>query len=402
MKKGKNKKKRKRIKCPFFIMLTCSVVIAMVCSKELGIRSVYKDLMELTEQRMGKEGEDETVNPEELPEIKIDLAAKKSEEHTGKNKKQTFEEALDICPANATETEKNTENDMENAGILQDEEKTELNQDIINNTCNNAKDEIETTEIQESENDLQRENEIGITEYEYYTPIETDSRYYSDAGKTAMTTEYPYESVDGSYFDDAAFIGDSRTVGISDYAGIDNADFYCESSMTIFKVLEDKGVTYQKTGKKVDLKKVLAEKKYGKIYLMLGINELGYGNTQMYFEKYKSTLESIRGWQPDAIVYIMANLHISEEKNNMDTEFNNVNINDKNAAIASLADGETVFYLDCNPVFTDENGFLKADLTFDGVHLYAQHYDVWREFLMEHAVVKEEEDGTESGTGNKN
>ena len=86
----------------------------------------------------------------------------------------------------------------------------------------------------------------------------------------------------------------------------------------------------------------------------------------------------------------------------MDTEFNNVNINDKNAAIASLADGETVFYLDCNPVFTDENGFLKADLTFDGVHLYAQHYDVWREFLMEHAVVKEEEDGTESGAGNKN
>lgn len=402
MKKGKNKKKRKRVKCPFFIMLTGSVVIAMVGSKELGISSIYEDLMELTEQRMEKEGEDKAINPEEPPEIKIDLAAKKSEEHTEENKKKTIEEALDICPTNVEEAGKSNKNDMENAGNLQDGEKTELNQDIINNTCNNTGDDNETSKIQDSENARQEENRVGITEYEYYTPIETDSRYYTDAGKTAMTTEYPYESVDGSYFDDAAFIGDSRTVGISDYAGIDNADFYCESSMTIFKVLEDKGVTYQKTGKKVDLKKVLAEKKYGKIYLMLGINELGYGNTQMYFEKYKSTLESIRGWQPDAIVYIMANLHISEEKNNMDTEFNNVNINDKNAAIASLADGETVFYLDCNPVFTDENGFLKADLTFDGVHLYAQHYDVWREFLMEHAVVKDEEDGTESGAGNKN
>ena len=402
MKKGKNEKKGKRVRCPFFIMLTCSVAIAMVCSKELGIRSVYQDIMELTRQGAGQEGVTTSINPEEFTEIRLEPADKENGEQIKKTKKQTVEEALDICPAGAPETGKSTENDMENAGNLQDEEKTWLNQDIINNTCNDGENGYKTAEIKDSESEGQKEKQAGITEYVYYTPIETDSRYYSDAGKTAMATEYPYESVDESYFDDAAFIGDSRTVGISDYAGIDNADFYCESSMTIFKVLEDKGVTYQKTGKKIDLKKVLTEKKYGKIYLMLGINELGYGNTQMYYEKYKSALESIRGWQPDAIVYIMANLHISEEKNNMDTEFNNVNINDKNAAIASLADGETVFYLDCNPVFTDDNGFLKADLTFDGVHLYAQHYDVWREFLMEHAVVKEEEDGTESGAGDKN
>ena len=73
---------------------------------------------------------------------------------------------------------------------------------------------------------------------------------------------------------------------------------------------------------------------------------------------------------------------------------NNVNINDKNAAAASLADGTNIFYLDSNPMFTDEEGFLKADLTFDGVHLYANNYEAWKEFFMEHGVVKNDEGST--------
>ena len=225
----------------------------------------------------------------------------------------------------------------------------------------------------------------GITNFVFYEPTPTDSRYYEDAGKVALTTEYPYAKANISYFDDAAFLGDSRTLGISDYAGLDAADFYCDSGMTIFKILEEE-VTYQKTGSKVLMPEVLQNKKYGKIYIMLGMNELGYGNTEMYLEQYRQVLIQIREWQPEAIIYIMANLHVSEEKNNMETEFNNMNINSKNAASAELANGTDVFYLDVNPVFTDEEGYLNAELTFDGVHLYAKHYDAWREFLLEHAV----------------
>ena len=238
---------------------------------------------------------------------------------------------------------------------------------------------------------------IGTTEFVSYEPVETDSPYYSDAGKVALTTAYPYTKENISYFNDAAFLGDSRTLGISAYAGLDGADFYCDSGMTIFKILDPEGATYRKTGRKEDLSRVLQEKRYGKIYIMLGMNELGYGNTAMYLDKYREVVEQIREWQPDAVIYIMANLHVSKEKNNTETEFNNININDKNAAAASLANGKDIFYLDANPLFTDENGFLDAELTFDGVHLYAQHYDRWREFLMEHGV---ENKAAQKGSGN--
>jgi lysophospholipase L1-like esterase len=122
---------------------------------------------------------------------------------------------------------------------------------------------------------------------------------------------------------------------------------------------------------------------------MLGMNDVGYGNTDSYLDNYRNVVEQIEEWQPGVIIYIMANLHISREKNNPDTEFNNININDKNAAAAELANGRDVFYLDCNPLFTDEDGFLKEDLTFDGVHLYAQCYDTWKQFLLEHCVEAE-------------
>lgn len=243
------------------------------------------------------------------------------------------------------------------------------------------------------------EEVVGQTLFVEYPPVETDSIYYEDVGKTALTTEYPYTKVGEDYFEDAAFLGDSRTMGISDYAGL-SADFYCENGMTIYKLLGEKGVTWQKTGEKVNMNEVLQQKKYGKIYIMLGMNELGYGDTEYFREHYEAVLAQIREWQPQAVIFLMANLHVSQEKNNLETEFNNININAKNAAVASLADGIDVFYLDSNPYFTDENGLLKSELTFDGVHLYADNYAEWKNFLMEHGVVREtaeETDGYHDG-----
>lgn len=228
----------------------------------------------------------------------------------------------------------------------------------------------------------------GQTLFTTYTPVETDSIYYSDAGKVALTTDYPYTAVEEGYFDDAVFFGDSRTLGISDYSGL-NADFFCENGMTIYKLLDGKGVVCQETGQKMDLNQVLQEKQYGKIYIMLGMNELGYRDTAYFLEQYGIVLEQLRQWQPEAVIYIQANLHVSREKNNVNTEFNNININDKNAAIATLADGKAVFYLDINPLFTDNEGYLREDLTFDGVHLHADGYIAWKNFLMEHAVARE-------------
>lgn len=358
MKKNKPKKDKKinvfteiAYNCPFLIAVAFTSLIVMIFSDEIGIKAAASETRTTVQQAMGMNvfGEDS------LSEPVIESV---------RNVSETVENL-----------EENDIEQMENEGKSKEE----------SNEIENKNKQQNVDEIDES---TENSEEIvkGITKFEFYEPQEIDSPYYSDAGKIALTTEYPYVNENISYFNDAAFLGDSRTLGISDYAGFDEADFYCDSGMMIFKLLEPEGVTYQKTGGKVDLSQVLQQKQYGKIYIMLGMNELGYGNTEMYLDQYRKVVEQIREWQPDAVIYIMANLHVSREKNNLASEFNNININDKNAAAASLANGTDIFYLDANPVFTDSEGFLDSELTFDGVHMYAQHYDKWREFLMEHAV----------------
>lgn len=365
--KGEKKKRKKKDKlnrrekinvfaemlynCPYLITVVFTSLILMIFSDEIGIKAIASEVRPTLQQTtvMDVSGEDLLSEPVAEPVRNISETMEKMEEN------------------NLEEVENEGKRKNENDEIK--DEKEQENEDKNAENADNSEEIIK-----------------GITKFEFYEPQEIDSPYYSDAGKIAYTTEYPYVNENIGYFNDAAFLGDSRTLGISDYAGFDEADFYCDSGMMIFKLLEPEGVTYQKTGSKVDLSQVLQQKQYGKIYIMLGMNELGYGNTEMYLNKYREVVEQIREWQPDAVIYIMANLHVSREKNNLASEFNNININDKNAAAASLANGTDIFYLDANPVFTDSEGFLDSELTFDGVHMYAQHYDKWREFLMEHAV----------------
>lgn len=239
----------------------------------------------------------------------------------------------------------------------------------------------------EEQNEAEQE-EVGVTRFKEYKKQKTDSRYYSDPGKTALTTEFSYQKVDKSYFDDAVFIGDSRTVGMQDYSGLDNAQFFAKTGMNVYDILEDKFIADPKTGEEVSVAHMLKTYQYGKIYFMVGINELGTGNTGTFQKAYARVLQKFHKWQPDAVIYIQGIIPVSKVKASEDEIFNNININDKNVAIAQLADGKNIFYLDVSKKLTDKGGYLKADYTFDEVHMYAQYYELWTNFLMKHAVVR--------------
>lgn len=224
--------------------------------------------------------------------------------------------------------------------------------------------------------------------YVVYEPIETSSYYYSDPGKIALDTVADYVTVDDSYYDDACFIGDSRMVGIFDYAGWDKADFYCDNGYCIFNYKGGKSVICQNNNKKYKLDEAMEAKKYGKIYIMLGTNDCGYGTTADFKASFSDMIEEIKENQPGAVIFLISNLRISEKAESTDTTgvYKNVNINDKNVAISELADGETVFYIDCNPPFVDERGYLIEEYTFDGFHLYAKQYVEMAELLKKHGI----------------
>ena len=216
------------------------------------------------------------------------------------------------------------------------------------------------------------------TEEEYLNHISAD--IYGDVGILKAAT-YDFVTVDESYFDDALFIGDSRTVGLRDYTDLsEHADFYCETSLTIYKVMEE---NFKGLG---TIEEALGAKDYGKIYIMVGINELGRGTTEDFMAKYTEVVDRLHELEPEAKIIIQGIMRVSGEKSESDAIFNNSNINARNRAIATLADNETIFYIDVNEVGCDEEGNLNGDYTFDQIHLLGVYDDLWKQFLLSHGI----------------
>ena len=205
---------------------------------------------------------------------------------------------------------------------------------------------------------------------------ETENSSEVSTSKTDNITSKPNTN---TYMGDALFIGDSRTVGLMEYSGIDGADYFCTVGMSVYNI-HKKPVSVPNVGK-VTLTELLNGKKYGKIYIMLGVNEVGYKFSSTA-EKYSELIEFIKDKQPNAVIFIQANLHVSKSRSDSDKVVNNVTINGINTELSKLADGKSIFYLDANILFDDEAGGLSADKSEDGTHLYAKYYREWGEWII--------------------
>lgn len=216
------------------------------------------------------------------------------------------------------------------------------------------------------------------------------------SGETAAVTTEPLaeqysasETVEDEYFHDALFIGNSRTVGLSMFGSMpDEATFYATVGMNIYDLMDSSAQIPPEEGPEQSFQSLLAEKQFGKIYIMLGINDLGTGTSESFAEYYKGIVDQIHQMQPDAVIYIQSIINISASRDAQGDAINNANINEKNALLKELANDEYIFYLDINEVLIDGNGCLNADYTSDGIHLGGSSLPIWEDYLYTHAVVK--------------
>lgn len=207
------------------------------------------------------------------------------------------------------------------------------------------------------------------------------------AASEDTANEVVYETVEDSYFEDALFIGDSRTVGMYEYGGLeDTADFYAAKGLTVYRLFDTPVVEVPGQKKKATIEEMLSEKQFAKIYLMVGINEMGTGTADTFLEAYGEAVERLKELQPDAIIYLQGIIKVTKERSEKGDYIYNEGIEIRNEGLARLADNESVFYLDVNPLICDETGGMNSSYTFDGVHLKAQYIPIWKDFLKSHAV----------------
>ena len=85
------------------------------------------------------------------------------------------------------------------------------------------------------------EEQISATESTEPAAEGTESMAETETvAETEQEEVRSFHAVDAGYFSDAVFIGDSRTVGLHDYGGLDDSTFYATVGMNVYNLLTEK------------------------------------------------------------------------------------------------------------------------------------------------------------------
>lgn len=193
------------------------------------------------------------------------------------------------------------------------------------------------------------------------------------------------EAVEDTYFQDVVFLGDSRTEGFSLYSGLKEGKYFYSVGATVESVFS-KNVWTMADGSKVPLLDAVAKEPCSKIYVMLGVNELGWVKVETFQNQYAKVIDRLREDHPDAQIVLQSILPVSAKQDAKKTYVNNARIQTYNEAIMALAEEKDCAYVNVAEAVTGEDGCLRPELTFDGVHLNTQGCRIWLDYLRTHSV----------------
>ena len=235
----------------------------------------------------------------------------------------------------------------------------QINDNLINNTVN------------EESNNTVNENEINEDKTDKNTIKEDDS---NDTDST--TSNNKKVSFDSS----AAFIGDSRTQGFIMYNGLKSVQDYSYIGLMVDTAVTKKFVKTS-NGQKITLLEDMANRNIKSVYIMLGVNELGWVYPQVFKKKYEDLIDEIRKVKPNCKIYVQSIIPMTKTKSDNDKIFNNSNVAKFNKLIQEVAKEKNVTYLDVKSALVDGNGNLPEEASTDGIHVDKEYCKKWLNYL---------------------
>lgn len=178
--------------------------------------------------------------------------------------------------------------------------------------------------------------------------------------------------VDNSFFDDAVFIGDSRTEGFMIYEDV-NATSYTHKGLMVDTIFTSPVITQD--GEKITVMEALKNTSFNKVYIMLGINETGWQSSYFFIQKYGEIIDEIKKINPDAIIYVESILPVSEKVSMNHSYIKKAKIDEYNVLIKEMVKEKGVYYLDISSAVANEAGYLPEDAATDGIHLNKKYCD---------------------------
>lgn len=230
------------------------------------------------------------------------------------------------------------------------------------------------------------------------TQEETTEKAAEASASEESPVTYEYTQVDDSYFNDAVFIGDSISYGFELYVTekrangetvLGEAQFLTSGSLSYGNSLwdvSDESVHPTYNGEKMKLEDAIAQIKPGKIFILLGTNDVALYGVEQTIANADTEISGMLEASPGAEIFIMSTTpKYSPAESDVDGALNNADIDALNVAMRQFAVEKGYNFMNIAPLFKDETGGLAADYCSDkegmGIHFTSAAYDIWLNFL---------------------
>jgi len=144
----------------------------------------------------------------------------------------------------------------------------------------------------------------------------------------------------------------------------------------------NRGIAGDMTGGMLLRLEEITQHQPSKIFLMIGINDLGVRSKDEILKNYEAIVKFISEKTPSTQLYLQSILPTNNSlrksgKSNSDIVFLNEKINE-------IAQKMDLKYINLHPLFLDNNGALDERFTQDGIHLDEAGYQVWKKELKKY------------------
>lgn len=248
---------------------------------------------------------------------------------------------------------------------------------IIGNKVSNSKDVINNNVYENVE-----KNEIFVNDSLSTTNnIEKEENSIKSSEiKDLNNVNMNKDKKDVKFDDKVAFIGDSRTQGLIMYTGLTKINDYSYIGLMVDTAIKKEFVKTS-DGKKVTLLEDMKNKDIDTVYIMLGVNELGWAYPEVFKLKYKELIEKIREIKPNVNIYVQSIIPVTKEIDSTNKYINNNRIRKYNDLIKELANELDVKYLDVASALVNDEGYLPSQASTDGIHVDRDYCLKWLEYL---------------------
>ena len=259
-----------------------------------------------------------------------------------------------------------------------------------------------TSDTQGTTEEVTQATEEQTTEATSEEVTETQEETTEKAEEASASEEspvtYEYTQVDDSYFNDAVFICDSISYGFELYVTekhangetvLGEAQFLTSGSLSYGNSLwdvSDESVHPTYNGEKMKLEDAIAQIKPGKIFILLGTNDVALYGVEQTIANADTEISRMLEASPGAEIFIMSTTpKYSPAESDVDGALNNADIDALNVAMRQFAVEKGYNFMNIAPLFKDETGGLAADYCSDkegmGIHFTSAAYDIWLDFL---------------------